>query len=116
LAGCRKILTDFNDHDGRALDEQLMTLAVDLEQYLRLVIFIDERRHPRCAGGVLALTAPGSRVVRVCGDEFERIQQTKPDYIVAVIIHEILHTLGLGEEPPSSEEITARVLARCGNL
>jgi hypothetical protein len=31
----------------------------------------------------------------------------------AIVIHEALHTLGLGENPPSSAEITARVLASC---
>ena len=31
-----------------------------------------------------------------------------------ILIHETLHTLGLGENPPSSREITSRVLARCG--
>jgi len=31
------------------------------------------------------------------------------------MIHEALHTLGLGENPPTSAEITERVLARCGN-
>jgi len=29
------------------------------------------------------------------------------------IIHEMLHTLGLGENPPSSREITQRVNERC---
>ena len=33
----------------------------------------------------------------------------------AVIIHEALHSLGLGENPPSSQAITARVLNRCGS-
>jgi hypothetical protein len=31
-----------------------------------------------------------------------------------MIIHEILHSLGLGENPPSSDEITKQVAARCG--
>jgi hypothetical protein len=30
-----------------------------------------------------------------------------------LIIHEMLHTLGLGENPPSSREITQRVTERC---
>jgi hypothetical protein len=29
------------------------------------------------------------------------------------VIHEMLHTLGLGENPPSSREITRRVNGRC---
>jgi len=33
--------------------------------------------------------------------------------VVAVFIHEMLHTLGLGENPPSTQEITGRVLLQC---
>jgi hypothetical protein len=29
-----------------------------------------------------------------------------------IVIHEFLHTLGLGENPPTSAAITAQVLAR----
>jgi hypothetical protein len=31
-----------------------------------------------------------------------------------LLIHEMLHSLGLGENPPSSREITEHVVARCG--
>jgi hypothetical protein len=31
-----------------------------------------------------------------------------------MIIHEELHSLGLGENPPDSKEITQQVIARCG--
>jgi hypothetical protein len=31
----------------------------------------------------------------------------------AMVIHEMLHTLGLGENPPSTFEITERVRQRC---
>jgi hypothetical protein len=30
------------------------------------------------------------------------------------VIHETLHTLGLGENPPSSAEIDSAVARRCG--
>ena len=30
------------------------------------------------------------------------------------LIHEMLHALGLAENPPSSEDITRRVRERCG--
>jgi hypothetical protein len=52
-------------------------------------------------------------VVRVCAGELKRLNPQQPEYVVATLIHEILHTLGLGENPPSSREITARVLSRC---
>jgi hypothetical protein len=31
----------------------------------------------------------------------------------SAIIHEFLHTLGLGEDPPSSREISSRVMRQC---
>jgi hypothetical protein len=113
-ADCRKILADFDDGNGRSLADRLSSVADDIHAYLTMVTFIDDTRHRRCASGVLAFTAPGSRVVRVCSEEIRRIHAQQADYVVATLIHEILHTLGLGENPPSSREITARVLARCG--
>ena len=111
--GCRKVLTDFEDGTGQSLADRLSSVAVDIHVYLTMVTFIDDSRHKRCASGVLVFTAPGSRVVRVCVDELKRINAQQSDYVVATLIHEVLHTLGLGENPPSSSEITARVLARC---
>ena len=110
-AECRRVLTDFEDGDRRSLADRLSSIAADIHGYLRMVTFIDDTRHPRCASAVLAITAPGSRVVRDCADE---LNSHKPGYVVASFIHEILHTLGLGENPPSPREITSRVLARCG--
>ena len=62
----------------------------------------------------LAFTEPGSRLVHVCGQRFKDRLLRHPLLAVAVVIHEFLHALGLGENPPSSEAITQRVLARCG--
>jgi hypothetical protein len=36
-----------------------------------------------------------------------------PGLSASLIIHESLHTLGLGENPPSSSEITQHVERRC---
>ena len=79
-----------------------------------MVTFIDDSRHAACVDGVVAFTIPGSRVVRLCGNELKRIWQQDRHHVVAALIHELLHTLGLGENPPSSRAITQRVLARCG--
>ena len=111
---CRKVFTDFEDGNGRSLADRLSAVAVDSHAYLKMVTFIDDTRHRLCVSGVLAFTVPGSRVVRVCTEELKRIQALQPEYVVASLIHEILHTLGLGENPPSSREITRRVLGRCG--
>jgi hypothetical protein len=32
------------------------------------------------------------------------------------VIHEMLHTLGLGQDPPTPSEITRRVRRLCGNV
>ena len=111
---CSKIFTDFEDGSGRSLGDRLSVVAVDIHAYLKMVTFIDDTRHRRCVSGVLAFTVPGGRVVRVCTEELKRIHALQFEYAVASLIHEILHTLGLGENPPSSLEITRRVLSRCG--
>lgn len=113
-ADCARIFTDFEDGTGRSLADRLSSIADDIRVYLTMVTFIDDSRHSGCASGAVMITATGSRVVRVCVEEFKRIHAQRPDYVVASLMHEILHTLGLGENPPSSREITARVLARCG--
>jgi hypothetical protein len=42
------------------------------------------------------------------------LANTERDRAEAVVIHEVLHTLGLDENPPSSDQITTRVERRCG--
>lgn len=112
--GCRKILLEFADRDGRPLADRLASLGVDFDQYVSMLVFLDGTRSRTCDKGAMAFTTPGSRVVHVCADQLKQVQLDQRDYLVATLIHEILHTLGLGENPPSSSEITTRVLARCG--
>ena len=77
--------------------------------------FYDGYGLPRCADrGTLASTSPGSRIVYICSPQFREKQLRTPGLAAAIIIHEELHSLGLGENPPSSQAITARVIARCG--
>ena len=51
--------------------------------------------------------------MRLCVGEVKRTWQKGPRHTAARFIHEMLHTLGLGENPPSPREITDRVLAAC---
>ena len=68
------------------------------------------------ADRVSAFTSPGSQVVRFCGDRFTRaISRRGIGFLATAVIHEELHSLGLGENPPSSTEITRRVEFRCGS-
>jgi hypothetical protein len=110
---CADILNAFMDRDGHPLNERLRALAVDRQRYLSLVVFIDGSREAPCRTGVIAFTAPGSRVVRVCVEELKLTWQKNPEHVVSSVIHEMLHTLGLGEDPPTSAEITRRVSAAC---
>ena len=76
-------------------------------------MFQDGNSAPRCQGAALAFTEPGSRIVYVCSQRFRSEWIANTRYSRAVVIHEALHTLGLGENPPSSQAISEAVLAYC---
>ncbi len=112
---CQAVFTDFRDRDGRPLHEKLTELGVTGQGYLEIIVFHDGSNRDGCVhGNTLAITTPASRVVFVCGREFARAWRADRRLAQAVIIHEALHSLGLGENPPSSQAITHRVLQRCG--
>ncbi len=111
---CQQVLDDFADANGRSLRDRLAETGRTPEDYLGLVVFYDGRKHPRCAQkGILAVANVGSRVVWVCPDELYTKAGRDPVWAEAALIHEALHTLGLGENPPSSREITSQVIRRC---
>jgi hypothetical protein len=110
---CQAVLDDFSAADGRTLREVLASRGVGPVEHLATLFFYDAPERACLKDWRLAMTTPGSRVVVVCGRRFERQRANDPGYSEALVIHEVLHTLGLGENPPSSEEIQARVLARC---
>jgi hypothetical protein len=109
---CQRILTDFHDGQGRAIAERLDALGATVQSYLRWIVFRDGSSYETC-GSTLAYTSPGSRVVYICGRAAERHWASNRDHFVVTIIHEMLHTLGLGEDPPSSAEISQRVAHGC---
>jgi hypothetical protein len=106
---CEGLVDEFRDRDGRPLRDQLVRLGVSVTDYLELILF----REGAARGDAIAYTSPGSRVVFVHGPSVERTAHNNPPYLVATVIHEMLHTLGLGENPPTSSEITARIMLRC---
>jgi hypothetical protein len=111
---CQQVLDDFRDGAGRPLRARLEETGRTPEDYLGLIIFYDGRTHPRCArDGILAATSVGSRAVFVCPGELDMQARLNRRLAEATLIHEALHTLGLGENPPSSREITEQVIRRC---
>jgi hypothetical protein len=112
---CQEILTDFADPSGRRLDVSLAATGQSVPSYLGYVLFYDGRgTHPCADHQVLAWTTPGSRAVFICWDQFAERQRANSGYAANILIHETLHTLGLGENPPDARQITAQVIARCG--
>jgi hypothetical protein len=114
---CRQVFADFADGSGRALADNLGALGVGPRQYLTTwVWFVEASQEPQCDEkyGRTAYTAPGSRVIFICGSRLVKPTSTggsaERD---VVVIHELLHSLGLGENPPTSRQITKQVIARC---
>jgi hypothetical protein len=110
---CRSVLDEFRDAAGRPLREALDRTGATPAGYMRRILFYDGSESPLCQKGALAITQPGSHAVRICSEGIRSRYRRDPRYVEAILIHEALHTLGLEENPPSSFEITQRVLARC---
>ncbi len=111
---CESLLSEFQDASGRTLEAVLQESGRGVSEHMRALFFYDGTGTSQCqVGHVLAFTTLGSRVVLICPVQFQSQERNNASYTDVVIIHEILHTLGLGENPPSSREINARVFSRC---
>ena len=114
--GCQDVLNDFADQSGRPLGTKLAGSGNSVADAFRTLRFYDDRRARRChAGKALAFTQAGSLLIRVCGDRFTWSFAQNSTATEIVLIHEFLHALGLGENPPTSGAITERVAMRCGS-
>lgn len=113
-ATCRQLLTDFRDTSGRPLADGMARRGVDAAEHFRLLYFTSGSNLRKCmTSSILAFTEIGGRVVYVCEARFLALQATDEGRAAHVLIHEALHTLGLGENPPYSVEITRAVERRC---
>jgi hypothetical protein len=114
--GCQDLFTDFEDESGQRLSTRLETSgkpAVDAFGSLR---FLDAGGAPQCLrSGILAFTEIGASSIRVCAKRFRHAFQWNRMWTEIVVIHEFLHALGLGENPPTSQAITEQVNVRCGD-
>ena len=112
-AECRRVFSDFHDAQGRTIERNLEAWAVGPAEYLRIVPFVDGSGEPLChRGKVMLVSTPNVPRVIVCPG-FARVQRDQPGVAESLVIHEVLHTLGLRDDNPSSVAITERVLARC---
>lgn len=112
---CQRVFSEFSDAGGVPLAHKLRAMGRTSGEHLAALSFADGSQRRACrASDVLAATSPGSGTVYVCGSRFRMWQRLDPPLVEAIIIHETLHTLGLGENPPTSRDITRRVVKRCG--
>jgi hypothetical protein len=110
---CQRLLEEFRGADGSPLTAKLASFGVPADQYLAMVPFLDGTGRPLCRGNQSQLlTVRGVARVLVCKPFLETVDRERVTAEVYVI-HEMLHTLGLGEDPPTSQEITQRVKKRC---
>jgi hypothetical protein len=111
---CQRVFSEFHDPSGRPLQDALDRVGRSGSDHLGTLLFYDGGGQARCRGTrTLAFTWPGSQIVFVCPQQFVEAARRDPILADAALIHESLHSLGLGENPPSSSDITARVIARC---
>jgi len=110
---CEAIFSDFHDPSGAPLSAGLEALGVSGRGFLSSLRYANGEHLSLCRAGVLAATKRGSRIVYLCGARFAAAHRLNPRLGAALILHEALHALGLSENPPTSLEITAGVLARC---
>jgi hypothetical protein len=114
LPECQRLLDDFHGADGHSLRQNLEALGLGPSEYLAGMMYRDggDLESGRCqSAGASAVTHPGDRTIYVCADNFRA--QT-PGIRANTVLHEMLHSLGLGENPPSSAEINRQVRRRCG--
>jgi hypothetical protein len=110
---CRKVFSEFTDAEGRTLQDKLDALGQTPAEYLGSVRFLNGEVQPLCRRSTVKMVTTGkSQYVYVC-PQFREYQERRPEVAPILVIHEALHTLGLGENPPTSMEITGRILARC---
>jgi hypothetical protein len=115
-SNCQLLLDEFTDATGTTLRGVLDRAELTPIQFLARLRFADGNETRQCqkAEGIAAYTVPGNRVIFVCSSMFALEFRDEMKAAEMIIIHEMLHAAGLGENPPTSRDITARVTKRCG--
>jgi hypothetical protein len=113
---CQRLFTDFDDPAGHSLSDTLAAWGKTPGEVMAALYFVEGDDSTQCHadGTTAAFTVRGNRVIHVCGTRFvDRFARRTAGEIL--LIHELLHALGLGEDPPTSAHVTDAVLTRCGN-
>jgi hypothetical protein len=112
---CRAVYDDFRSASGVTLAETLRRRDVSPSEHLLRLRWLNGVSHPRCRNrNVFLVTRVGDPEIYVCPDQFTDFAVREPVKAAGLLLHEQLHALGLGEDPPASEDISRQVFARCG--
>jgi len=109
---CLKAFAEFQLDDGSTPLGKLEAIGLTAEEHLATLEWESGATSGRCAPGALLATVRNGRRVSVCPG-FAKVVASQPSFGATLIIHEQLHALGLGENPPTSTYITTRVYHRC---
>jgi len=109
---CQELLDDLRDRSRRPLRESLDAEGLSASAFLGRLYFYDGTESG-CGARRLAYTQPASRVVYVCASRFREVYQQNTTQAEVAVVHEALHCLGLGENPPTWQEINAWIEAAC---
>jgi hypothetical protein len=115
LPRCEQMFAEYVDQNGRPLSAKLRSTGSSAADYLAALYFVEaDDRQCRADETIAAFTTPGSRVIHVCTARFAERAAPRTRDDEYLVLHELLHVLGLGENPPSPSAITAVVRDRCG--
>jgi hypothetical protein len=109
---CQELLGELHDRSRRPLRAVLDAQGLSAPEFLGRLFFFDGTES-LCQGRKLAYTEPGSRVVYVCGSQFRDTFQQNTARGEVAVVHETLHCLGLGENPPTWQEINSWIETAC---
>jgi len=113
---CGRIFEEFLDsRTGRPLAASLSGTGLDAVTYFESLTFVDGTGTAPCLrDSIHAYTTIGGSTIHVCPAQLLALQKHDRMAASSTLLHEALHTLGLGENPPLPSEITHRIREHCG--
>jgi hypothetical protein len=110
---CRAIFEELPDFTGRPAARRLAAGERSPSSHFARLQFVESRDGLCAQGLVAAWSSPGNPRVRVCPRAFAAVAAQDRGEAAAILIHEALHTLGIGEDA-ANQPLTAYVRSRCG--
>lgn len=112
---CRALFEELDDFTGRPVARRLEEAGRSPSAHLARLRFVESAGGP-CArdASIAAWSVAGDGLVRVCPGRFVRVALRDAREAAAILIHELLHTLGVTLDAAAHGSLTAAVRRRCG--